>query len=194
MNSNILESIMQSFSNKKPTLITLVGESGAGKSTLCKFINCPEAWYSSSGTIVKKLNEQGIPINHDSIHRFANQAYSENPEWQVPSILSDMVKKRVLILDGPRRIKEVQALKKEDINMVVVRIAADENERFRRLQFRDGIDKAEFERILRDESVETELGQLLSMSDVIIENNGTIEDVQKRAEEIKKLFIDLQQS
>jgi hypothetical protein len=32
------------------------------------------------------------------------------------------------------------------------------------------------------------------MSDVIIENNGTIEDVQKRAEEIKKLFIDLQQS
>lgn len=114
-------------------MITLVGESGAGKSTLCKFINLPDIWYSSSGTIVKRLNQQGIPISHDSIHKFANQAYSENPEWQVPEILASMVEKRTLILDGPRRIKEVQALRKKDINMVVIRITANQEERFKKI-------------------------------------------------------------
>lgn len=75
-----LDLIKEKFSEEKPTLITLVGESGAGKSTLCKFIDIPDIWYSSSGTIVKRLNQKGIPISHDSIHKFANQAYSENPE------------------------------------------------------------------------------------------------------------------
>ena len=74
-----LESIKQRFVDGKPTLITLVGESGAGKSTLCKLINLPDIWYSSSGPIVKRLNQEGIPISHDSIHKYANNAYSENP-------------------------------------------------------------------------------------------------------------------
>lgn len=187
------ESIKQSFIDEKPILITLVGESGAGKSTLCKFIDYPDIWYSSSGTIVKKLNEQNIPITHDSIHKFANQAYSENPEWQVSNILADMVEKRILILDGPRRIKEVQALRKEDINMVIIRITTNEEERFRRLQFRDGINRTGFEKVLRDESSETELGQLLSMSNVTIENNGSLQDIQERAKEIKKIFVNLNQ-
>lgn len=183
------DSIKQSFVNEKPTLITLIGESGAGKSTLCKFIDLPDIWYSSSGTIVKRLKEQGISVTHDSIHKFANQAYSENPEWQVPNILADMVEKRILILDGPRRIKEVQALRKEDINMVVVRVTANEEERFRRLQLRDGIDRDGFDRVLRDENQETELGQLLLLSDVVIENNGSLQDIQTRAQEIRSFII-----
>ena len=185
-----LELIKQCFVDEKPTLITLVGESGAGKSTLCKYINLPEILYSSSGTIVKKLNEQGVPVTHDSIHKFANQAYSENPEWQVPNILADMVQKRTLILDGPRRIKEVQALRKKDINMVVIRVTANEEERFKRLQLRDGIDRDGFDRVLRDENQETELGQLLLMSDVVIENNGSLQDIQTRAQEIRSFIIE----
>jgi len=185
---NKLKSIKQNFVQNKPTLITLVGESGAGKSTLCKFIDLPDIWYSSSGTIVKRLNQQGIPISHDSIHKFANQAYSENPEWQVPDILADMIEKGTLILDGPRRIKEVEALRKKNINMVVIRITADQEERFRRLQLRDGVDRAAFERILRDESQETELGQLLLMSDVIMENDGSLQNIQIRAQEIRNFI------
>jgi len=183
-----LESIKQRLVDGKPTLITLVGESGAGKSTLCKLINLPDIWYSSSGTIVKRLNQEGIPISHDSIHKFANNAYSENPEWQVPDILASIIERRTLILDGPRRIKEVQALRKKDINMVVIKITANEQERFRRLQSRDGIDREGFERILRDESQETELGQLLSMSDMVIENNGSLYDIETRAQEIKNFI------
>jgi dephospho-CoA kinase len=191
--SNKFESKKQSLISEKPSLVTLVGESGAGKSTLCKLIDCPDIWYSSSGTIVKKLNELNIPVTHDSIHKFANKAYLDNPEWQVPNILAEMVKKRVLILDGPRRIKEVQALRKKNINMIMIRITANEEERFRRLQIRDGVDRDGFERVLRDESRETELGQLLLMSDLIIENNGSMEDIQERAKDVKKLIISLQQ-
>jgi len=183
-----LESIKQRFVDGKPTLITLVGESGAGKSTLCKLINLPDIWYSSSGTIVKRLNQEGIPISHDSIHKYANNAYSENPEWQVPDILTRLIERQTLILDGPRRIKEVQALRKEDINMVVIRITANQEERFRRLQSRDGIDRDRFERVLRDESQETELGQLLLMSDIIIENNGSLYDIETRAQEVRNFI------
>ena len=183
-----LQLIRKSIDKEKGTLLVLVGESGAGKSTLCKFINCPDIWYSSSGMIIKKLNKQGIPITHDNIHNFANRAYFQNPEWQVKDILKKISKKGIIILDGPRRIKEVQALNKSNINMVILRIFASEKQRFERLQSRDNIDKKNFKKVLQDESQETELKQLLLLSDITIENNGSLENIQMIGRDINKFI------
>lgn len=184
-----LDEISKTFDLKVPSLVILVGESGAGKSTLCKLINCPDLWYSSSGEIVKELNKKGLSPTHDNIHKFANQAYAENPLWQVDRILESMRNLGCLILDGPRRVQEVEALKSRNSNVLIFRVVAPEVERFKRLQQRDGVNEEDFKKILYDESNETELGQILSMADIVIENDGSIGKLKSEAQSIHD-FID----
>jgi dephospho-CoA kinase len=169
----------------KKKLIILVGESGAGKSTLCKLIDSPENCYSSSGAIVSGLNEKGIQVNHDTIHAFANKAYGDDPEWQVPLILDFLNKAGVAILDGPRRLQEVRALKRQVKNCKIIRVVADQEIRGERLHSRDGADLKAFQRVVKDEDKETELGQLLEMADYIIENNEDLSILEKEAVKIQ---------
>lgn len=184
-----LDLFTQDLDLKQPSLIILVGESGAGKSTLCKLINRPDLWYSSSGKIVTELQKRGIAPTHDSIHEFANQAYTENPLWQVNTILGSLRNSGCLILDGPRRVEEVKALKSQSPNVLILRVTAPETERFKRLQQRDGVNEEDFKRVLYDESNETELGQILDMADIVVENDGSVEKLKNEAQCIHD-FID----
>jgi len=111
-------------------LLILVGESGAGKSTFCEYIDRPEGYYCSSEALERELLSTNQPINHDTIHAFANKAYGENPEWQVPRILSSLKGRSYLILDGPRRVDEVKALKRDHANTVVIRISTSPEDLF----------------------------------------------------------------
>lgn len=176
-----------------PTLIILVGESGAGKSTLCQLIDRPDICYSSSGAIIERLNEQGVPVNHESIHDFAIKKYFHNPLWQVPYIIEKVKEQGVLILDGARRIEEVEAIMSWDnINSVVFKVLASERKRFGRLQERDNINEQDFRQILQDENEETDLGKLLSLYGVTIRNDGPLEDLKVIAEEIREFIKSIQ--
>jgi len=182
-----------SQAQKGSLLMILVGESGAGKSTFCDFLNRPEEYYCSSKAIEKEIVKMGQSINHDTIHAYANQAYVKNPEWQVPSILRSMTGRRYLILDGPRRLAEVKALKRDHSNTLIIRLIASEKERYKRLQIRDGIDAEDFKRVIYDESIETELGQILAMADCNIDNSGNIEDFRQKALEVQSLLDNLEE-
>lgn len=171
--------------NSSPLLVIFVGESGVGKSTFCQALSYEDNWYLSSDPIIKLVKSKGLPINHDTIHACACEAYSTNPEWQVPLILEAMNGKNFLLLDGPRRFQEVKTLKEQYPKTLVVRIVASEEERFARLQKRDGIDKESFQRILRDEAQQTELAQILGLTDIIIQNNGTIDQIPVEASDFK---------
>jgi len=172
----------------------LVGESGAGKSAFCDFVDRPEGYFCSSEAIERKLEEDGQPINHDTIHAFATEAYGENPEWQVPNILGKLAMRRYLILDGPRRLAEVEALKRNHQNTLIVRLTAPEEDRYQRLQRRDGVDADAFERIIHDERSETELGQILAMADQVIDNSETIEDFKQKALKVQHLLDSLEET
>lgn len=167
-------------------LVILVGESGAGKSTFSHLVNSPDRYYSSSGAIEAVLQKQGQPINHDTIHAFANQAYGENPLWQVPLILEVLKGKGYLILDGPRRVDEVKALREAHPKTRIIRIETSEENRFGRLCQRDGVGKDSFQRVVRDESQETELDQIIAMADETITNDGSMEQLQQQAAIFKK--------
>lgn len=171
-------------------LLILVGESGAGKSTLCRLIGQPEKWFSSSGAIVAALQEKGVEINHDTIHAFANEAYKNNPEWQIPQIIDFLNSKGCIILDGPRRLREVRALKEQVPNTKIIKVTAPEKTRFSRLQERDNINESDFQRVLADEAFETELGQILNMCDYTIQNNGTMEELSVEAQKIARAILE----
>ena len=168
-----------------PLLVILVGESGVGKSTFCEALDCENNWYVSSNPIIEIVKSKGFPVNHDTIHACACETYVENPKWQVPLILESMNGKNFLLLDGPRRYEEVKALKEQYPKTLVVRITASEEERFARLQKRDGINKDDFQRILKDESQQTDLSQILGLTDLIIQNNGIFDQIQVKAADFK---------
>ncbi len=176
--------------NKKPILVILVGESGVGKTTFVKKMKNIENWFESSCAIVNELKEKGEEVNHDTIHKLATEKYQENPYWQVPKILSELSKRNFLVLDGPRRIKEVKALLEKNPRTIIVRIVIPENEtRSKRLNKRDKTKPKDFKRIIEDETRETELNQIISLSDLEISNDKEINDIEKTALEFKKIII-----
>lgn len=172
-----------------PPLIILTGESGAGKSTFVDCLDCKDNnWYESSREIVKLVQKRGESVTHDSIHKVATEKYTENPYWQVPMILSELEGKDFLIYDGPRRIAEVRRLIKQYPNIALVKIIADDSVRLERLRARDGITEKDFKRIKQHESKETQLGQILDLAVVIIENNGTLTQLQQKANNFREQF------
>ena len=172
-----------------PILVILAGESGAGKTTFVRMMDCSENWFESSRVMAEALRQRGEPVNHDTIHSFANKAYGENPCWQVPKILGAIDGKKFLILDGPRRIEEVRTLLKAHPRTLVIRILTSRDEtRFVRLGLRDGIGPEEFRRVIKDETMETDLRQILALADLTITNDGTIENIRSAALGLKEIL------
>jgi len=126
--------------NSKTRVIILIGESGAGKSTLSEFLDMPESWFVSSSLMIDIITKRGLPINHDTIHRVANEKYGENPYWQIPHMLEVLDKTGLLLLDGPRRTDEVKRLLEVCLETVIVRVVTGFQERQGRLKHRDGAD------------------------------------------------------
>jgi len=196
MNSSLIQQVRKKLDNNGkgiPILVILVGESGAGKTTFTKMMDCAGNWFESSRAMAEALRLKGEPVNHDTVHSFANKAYGENPCWQVPKILDALNKKKFLILDGPRRIEEVRALLKTHPRTLVIRILTSQDEtRFGRLCQRDKINLEGFKRVVKDESAETDLRQLLALADLTITNDGTIEDTKKTALKLKGILQKIQ--
>lgn len=196
VNSSLAHQVRKKLDNSNkgiPILVILVGESGVGKTTFARMMDCSENWFESSRAMAEALRQRGEPVNHDTIHSFANKAYGENPCWQVPKILDALDRKKFLILDGPRRIEEVRALLKIHPRTLVIRILTSRDEtRFGRLGPRDRINLESFRRVVKDEAAETDLHQLLALADLTITNDGTIEDMGKTALELKKILQTIQ--
>jgi len=173
-------------------LVILVGRSGVGKSTFAEAMGCPDNWYASSKAIIEELQRRNIKVTHDSIHALAVELYKKDPYWQVPRILTELQTKKFLILDGPRQACEIKRLIELYPNTLVIRIEADTYTRWERLKERDNIDFESFERIEKDETKETELEKVFKeLVDITIQNNGSIEKLQKIARIFSNLLKNL---
>lgn len=187
MNELVTKKIARDAVRGLPIIVILVGESGSGKTTFVRMMDCSDNWFESSRAMVEELSKRGDPVTHDSIHSFASRAYKENPCWQVPNILEALRGRKFLLLDGPRRIDEVRAILALHSRVLIIRIAVSSRcLRFKRLQERDNIDEDDFDRLLKDEADETELEQIVSLADVTIFNDGSLEDIKKQAQELKE--------
>lgn len=172
-------------------LIIFVGESGAGKTTFVKSMDCQDNWYESSYFLKKELRKIGKKITHDNIHKLANKKYKEDAYWQIPKIIKEIKKKKFLILDGPRRLSEVKKLLEIYPATLIVKIITSEEKRRKRLRKRDKINKKQHKKVIENENKETELSKILKLAKITIENNGSLEDIKKKAIDFKRLKISL---
>lgn len=173
---------------KKPILFIIIGESGAGKTTFVKCMKCEENWYESSFAIVKELKKQNKEINHDSIHELATIKYKEDPYWQVPKIIRELNKKRFLILDGPRRLKEIERLIELSPRTLILKISTSESKRLNNLKSRDKINLIEYERVINDEKKQTDLEKIMDFAHLEIMNDGDYEEIREKALQMKEMI------
>lgn len=174
---------------KNKAIIIVVGFSGSGKSTFINAMNLPSNnVYITSQPMISKLKKNKLAINHDTIFKLSQELYCKDPFWQVKLIEKTLKDKPFIIIDGPRRILEVEKIKKIFKNVIVIAIASSAKIRFNRLKKRKKIrskNKKDFARLEDDEKAKMKTESLIKKADFIIQNDASnkisLQELQEKA-------------
>lgn len=156
----------------KGLLIVVVGSSGAGKSVFIDAVAREEHKYVTSQPMIEELRKRGVEINHDTIFALSQEWYAKDPYWQIPFISTALAGKKFLIIDGSRRLPEVNRLK-EIHRTIIVKIISNVEDRFARLVKRKKIGLSaveEFKRLDNDENRIMDVERLIAMADITVAN------------------------
>ena len=176
---------------KKVRLIGLTGtnSSGKGEAAAC-FQKRGYAYVSLSDVIRAELEKEGIPITRNNLIRKGNHMR----ETQGADVLARLVMKGIkgkTVVDSIRNPQEVEYLRQHG-DFILLAIDAPVEIRFERAKKRGREESAstlqEFIAKEAEEMTNRKTGQQLSnciqMADFKIENNGTLEDLEKKAKRI----------
>jgi dephospho-CoA kinase len=176
-------------------VIGLVGPIASGKSTIVKLLSDRGfKAYSLSDIIRQEIRSRNEEITRESLNRVSN----ELRETQGPDIFAKRTLNLIqqdnpeyIVIDAIRNPAEVNFLK-NSLNAFIIGITAPQEKRFEFIRQRGaniaGIENFEQFRELDDREFAQEgdhkqqVQAALSLSDVFIENDGTLEDLTQKVE------------
>jgi dephospho-CoA kinase len=178
---------------KKKTyrFIGLTGTNGAGKGEAAAFfIKKGYAYFSLSDVIREKLKEEGLEASRDNLIRKGNDLRKQGG----PDILARLVMEKVrdrAVIDSIRNPKEVEYLKGK-AGFILLALVAPAALRFERVQKRGRNESAStLDAFIKKEAQERsenpdaqQLDRCLAMADRTIVNDGTLEELQRKLEEL----------
>ena len=172
-------------------LIGLTGTNGAGKGEVASFfVEKGYAYFSLSDVIREELQKENQEITRDNLIRMGNAMRRKT----TPDILARRVAKKIMgktIIDSIRNPQEVEFFRNRE-NFILLAIDAPAPIRFERVKQRGREESASsFQEFVAKEAEEmgtnTNRQQLLAcmeMADHTIINDGTLEDLRKKLEEL----------
>lgn len=165
-------------------LIVIVGRSGAGKSTFVEALGLPYYHFVCSSPLIEEVKKRGLPLTHNTIFEVSQELYSEDRYWMIPIFQKELEKRGgVMIADGLRYLHSLKRLR-EMCEVIVVRIEASPEKRFKRLKARKKISLdtlEEFELLERDETEAMRIEDVLTEADLVIPNHVSLERLEERA-------------
>ena len=181
-------------------IIGITGTIGAGKGTVVEYLVDKKRFnhFSARAFLMEEIGRRGLENNRDNMVAVANELREKNS----PSFVADELFKRALesgkdcVLESLRTVGEIESLRKKG-NFNLLAIDADPKVRYRRILGRSSTtDNIGFEKFLADEEREMasddlnkqNLSKCIEMADFKIENNGTIEELNSKLEEILKII------
>ncbi len=173
--------------------IGITGTNAAGKGTAAKFfIRRGYDYYSLSDELRAILKDQGIKITRDSLTFMGNDIRKEKGAGYLAERVIKKLKGEAVI-DSIRNEGEVEAMRKLG-KFVLIAIDAPIETRFKRAQERQrGEDHKSFEEFKEQEAEEMDgaqmqqhLGKLMDMADVTIQNDGSVDELYAKLEEVLK--------
>ena len=176
-------------------LVGLTGRYASGKTTVVQwFANRGVQTMSCSDSIRRWLSEEGIEESRDSLIEGGRELRRRGGAGILAEMLLDELSGGDAVIDSIRTPSEVEALRVRE-DFVLIEILAGIDSRWQRSQERarpgDPSDKATF--ISQEKSEEVALdaaGQALvataEMADLVLYNNGSIEDLHSDLEDLVK--------
>lgn len=181
-------------------IIGITGTIGAGKGTVVEYLINKKGFkhFSARAFLIEEIEKRGLENNRDSMVLVANDLREKNS----PSFVADELFKRALesgnncVIESLRTSGEIESLKSKG-NFTLLAIDADPKIRYERIIGRSSsTDNISFEKFLADEQREMEsndpnkqnLSKCIGMADFVINNNGTLEELNSKLEEIMKDF------
>ncbi len=176
---------------KRVKLIGLTGTNGSGKGEAAAYLQKKGfQYFSLSDVIREELQKRGKEPTRDNMIKMGN----ELREKFGPDMLARLAMKKVkdkAVIDSIRNPKEVEYLRKQK-NFIFLAVDAPAELRYERVKERGRGESAstlqEFIEKEKEEMTECEKGQQLqkcmNMADFVIINDGSLEDLYQKLEEI----------
>jgi dephospho-CoA kinase len=176
-------------------IVGITGSFGAGKGTVVDYLVGQKNFhhFSASGFITEEIIRRDLPVNRDSMTVVANDLRLQHG----PSYIIDELYARAeatagdVIIESLRAVAEVQRIK--ELGGFVLGIDANPVLRYERAHARKSEkDDVSFEKWLEQEKAESNQGDptkqnifgALKESHVIIENNGTVEELHAEIDRV----------
>jgi dephospho-CoA kinase len=176
-------------------ILALAGEMGCGKGTLTKYL------VAKYGAEVYRFSNPLRDIL-DRMHREKSRDHMQQLSTALRQVFGDDVLSEIIladvgqsespfiIIDGVRRESDIKYLQNL-VGFKLVYIDADLRTRYTRVTFRgeNSSDTTKtIEEFIRETEAEAEsrIRELKEISDVILENNGTIEELEQQFEKVLK--------
>jgi dCMP deaminase len=188
---------MENTNNSEKIIIGLTGTLASGKGSICTFLKEKGfAHLSVRDFLIEEIEKRNLLINRDSMVLVANQLREMNGSNYIVEKLYEKAKEinKNCIIESIRNPGEVKALK-EKPNFYLIAIDADPKLRYERAFTRKSeTDNQTFEEFIIDEKREMEstdpnkqnLSYCISKANYLIENNGSLEELYKKIDEISK--------
>lgn len=182
----------------KKIIFGITGTNGAGKGTVVEYLKTKgfeHLWIT--GLITEEIEKRGMFVDRDSMRIVANDLRSQfGPGYLAEELLRRAAKSESnIIIESIRTMGEVEKLKEK--GAILLAVDADQKLRYERNKMRgSNKDDVDFEKFCEQER--NEMGSddpnqqnLLACkkaADFVIENNGTIEELNEKIEEILKII------
>ncbi len=174
---------------KENKLVIIAGLARSGKDAMADYL-CGKHGFKKfvmSDALINEMKKQNMETDKKTISEFGDSLREKDGMGAVAKLVMKRIEEEnpeKIVIVGPRSVEEIEIFKENFSDVEIVKIESDKSKRFERKSAEDPQDEKSFfgrdERDVKNKGLE----KVLRMADKTIENNGTLEELYRKADEL----------
>lgn len=195
LGKQMIKNHLKSWSQKKKTILAIVGMPGSGKTEAASFFREKEvATISFSDIINNYIDENKLKHDEETHHRLRNEFREKHGKEAFAVMneerINDSLKERnMLVIEGMRSWEEYTYLKKKfsKVRIFILALYADKKLRYKRISTRKYRSNLYGEERDINELIDTNMGPTIAFADFFVKNNFSLEELHDKLEEVYRV-------